>query len=62
MKPGDYHEKMYGQNFEAWFDSVQTKLPKGSVVAMDNASYHSRRPETVRAMSSCKPGILARLT
>ncbi|KAH9384236.1 hypothetical protein HPB48_026233 [Haemaphysalis longicornis] len=41
-KSGDYHEEMDGEHFEAWFDSVITKLPQGSVVVIDNASYHSR--------------------
>lgn len=61
-KSGDYHEEMDGEHFEAWFDFVLTKLPQGSVVVMDNASYHSRRLETVPTMSSRKPDILAWLT
>ncbi|KAH9364836.1 hypothetical protein HPB48_018977 [Haemaphysalis longicornis] len=56
-KSGDYHEEMDGEHFEAWFDSVLTKLPQGSVAVMDNASYHSRLLETVPTLLETVPSL-----
>lgn len=53
---------MDDEHFEAWFDSVLTLLPQGSVVVMDNASYNSRSVELVLTMSSRSLDILAWLT
>ncbi|XP_074041802.1 uncharacterized protein [Leptinotarsa decemlineata] len=44
-KNGDYHKEMDATIFEEWFKNILVKLPQGSVVVMDNASYHSRRVE-----------------
>lgn len=56
-KTGDYHEEMDGPRFESWFDGVLRRLPSGSVIVMDNASYHSRRNEAVPTTSSLKATI-----
>ncbi|KAM7307099.1 uncharacterized protein ISCGN_010735 [Ixodes scapularis] len=58
----DYHEEMDGTRFEKWFDGVLDKLPTGSVIVMDNASYHSRRMEAVPTTSSRKDDIRQWLT
>lgn len=47
----DYHDDMDSCLFESWFEkTLLPKLPKNSVIVMDNASYHSRlikqRPNT----------------
>lgn len=56
-KTGDYHEEMDGPRFEGWFDGVLQRLPSGSVIVMDNASYHSRRNEAVPTTNSLKGTI-----
>ncbi|KAM7306169.1 uncharacterized protein ISCGN_009909 [Ixodes scapularis] len=57
QKTGDYHEEMDGARFEKWFEGVLDKLPRGNVIIMDNASYHSRRLEAVPTTSSRKDDI-----
>ncbi|XP_050707116.1 uncharacterized protein LOC126992421 [Eriocheir sinensis] len=45
---GDYHNQMNAESFEKWFQ--QQLLPNihpSSVIVMDNASYHSRRINTI---------------
>ncbi|KAH6932826.1 hypothetical protein HPB50_010033 [Hyalomma asiaticum] len=44
-KAGDYHEEMDGHRFEGRFNDVLQKLPAGSVIALDNASYQVWREE-----------------
>jgi hypothetical protein len=39
----DYHDDMDGAKFELWLNRVLPKLPPGSVVVMDNASYHTKK-------------------
>ncbi|XP_077560887.1 uncharacterized protein LOC144175731 [Haemaphysalis longicornis] len=53
-KTGDYREEMDGPRFEGWFDGVLQRLPSGSVIVMDNASYHSGRNEAVPTTNSLK--------
>ncbi|KAM7287689.1 uncharacterized protein ISCGN_031380 [Ixodes scapularis] len=62
QKTGDCHEEMDGARFEKWFDGVLDKLPTGSVMVMDNTSYHSRRLEAVPTTSSPKDDIRQWLT
>ena len=49
-RTGDYHEDMNGDVFRDWFQVILPKLEPGSVIVMDNASYHSvrlsRRPNS----------------
>lgn len=56
-KTGDYHEDMNSEVFEGWFKRILEKLPKESVVVMDNASYHSRRLERLPTTSWRKANI-----
>ncbi|XP_068082557.1 uncharacterized protein [Anabrus simplex] len=45
---GDYHGQMNSDNFEKWFrTSVLPNLPPASVIALDNAPYHSRQVDNV---------------
>ncbi|XP_040066116.1 uncharacterized protein LOC120839819 [Ixodes scapularis] len=62
LKTGDYHEKINGTRFETWFEAVLQILPTGSVIVMDNASYHSRRLEAVPTSGSRKEVIQQWLT
>ncbi|KAM7307120.1 uncharacterized protein ISCGN_010756 [Ixodes scapularis] len=62
QKTGDYHEEMDGARFNKWFDGVLDTLPTGSVIVMDNASYHSRRLEALSTTSSRKDDIRQWLT
>lgn len=51
----DYHSEMDGDLFETWFkDQLLPNIPSGSVLAMDNASYHSRRGEKVLTVKNRK--------
>lgn len=61
-KTGDYHEEMDGTRFERWFGAVLPQLPQGSVIVMDNASYHSRLEEAVPTTSSRKQVVQDWLT
>ncbi|XP_037515384.1 uncharacterized protein LOC119391809 [Rhipicephalus sanguineus] len=56
-KTGDCHEEMDGNRFEGWFGDVLQKLPAGSVIALDNAPYHSRREEKLPTTSWKKENI-----
>ena len=42
-KTGDYHEDMNADVFEEYFTQMLDLIPPGSVIVMDNASYHSRQ-------------------
>lgn len=46
-KTCEYHEEMDARRFEQWFLEILPKLEPGSIVVMDNASYHSRRLEAL---------------
>lgn len=46
-RTGDYHEDMNGDVFEEWFVQMLDLIPKGAVIVMDNASYHSRLREAL---------------
>ena len=51
----DYHDEMNGKHFEEWIETkVLPNLPKGSVIVMDNASYHSVRSEKAPTSNSKK--------
>ena len=54
----DYHGDMTGDTFEKWFsDTLVPNLPPNSVIVMDNASYHTVRPETIPTSNSRKSTI-----
>ena len=43
---GNYHDEMTGKHFEEWFeDKLLPNILPNSLIAMDNASYHSRIEE-----------------
>ena len=42
----DYHDSMNAKNLEKYFASLCEKLPKNSVIVIDNASYHSRNSDS----------------
>ena len=42
----DYHDSMNAKNFENYFASLCEKLPKSSVIVIDNVSYHSRNSDS----------------
>ena len=42
----DYHDSMNAKNFEKYFASLCEKLPKISVIVIDNTSYHSRNSDS----------------
>ena len=45
---GDYHDEMTGEHFEEWFrEKLLPNIPPNSLIAMDNASYHSRIEEVL---------------
>ena len=49
---GDYHQEMNHAIFEEWFETqLLPNIPPDSLIAMDNASYHSRRKEAVPTSS-----------
>ncbi|KAM7282145.1 uncharacterized protein ISCGN_002295 [Ixodes scapularis] len=61
-KTGDYHDDMDGTRFEKWLDGVLQKVLVGSVVVMDNASYHFRWSDAVLTTKSRKEVIQEWLT
>lgn len=54
----DYHEEMDGGRFLDWFKNIIPKLEPGSVVVMDNASYHSVKLEKVPTTAWNKQQII----
>ena len=54
----DYHHDMNGEVFEAWLSSVLPELEPGSVIVLDNASYHSRKTEKIPNTSWKKSDII----
>ena len=52
---GDYHDEMTGEHFEEWFrEKLLPNIPPNSLIAMDNASYHSRIGEVLPKASWTK--------
>ena len=46
----DYHSEMNAQHFEEWWEcNLLPNLPAGAVIAMDNASYHTRKTAASQA-------------
>ncbi|XP_056629839.1 uncharacterized protein LOC130440599 [Diorhabda sublineata] len=56
-KTGDYHEEMNSDRFEGWFQGILNKLEDGSVIVMDNVSYHSRKLDQCPTSSTRKADI-----
>lgn len=54
----DYHEDMTSSLFERWFEEkLLQNIPIGSIIIMDNASYHSRQKEVIPCTSTRKGEI-----
>lgn len=59
----DYHSEMDGKYFEKWFtDKLLPNIPANSIVAMDNAPYHSVALEKAPTKSTRKADIQLWLT
>lgn len=56
-KNKDYHKDVTAEVFEEWFKQVLNELPMGSVIVMDNASYHSRKSVRISNTNSEKAEI-----
>lgn len=55
----DYHDEMDSAVFETWFkQQLVPNLQQGTVIVMDNASYHGRKKEKVPTTSSLKGDIM----
>ena len=54
-KTGDYHHEMNSEHFLEWFENqLCTHIPAGSLIVLDNASYHNTQTEKIPTMSSRK--------
>jgi hypothetical protein len=54
----DIHDEMDGEIYEQYFkDQVLQNLPPNSVIVLDNASYHSRKIESIPTPSWRKAKI-----
>ena len=52
---GDYHSEMNAEHFLSWFKyDLCTHIPVGSIIVMDNASYHNTVVEKIPTKSSTK--------
>ncbi|KAG8238291.1 hypothetical protein J437_LFUL017046 [Ladona fulva] len=52
---GDYHDEIDSTRFEEWFKSqLIPNIGEGSVIVMDNATYHRRKPEQISTSSNTK--------
>ncbi|XP_057657899.1 uncharacterized protein LOC130894889 [Diorhabda carinulata] len=57
-KSGDYHEDMNADVFEEHIIQLLDLIPAGSVIVLDNASYHSRQVENLSTTSWRKQDII----
>lgn len=54
----DAHEEVDGECFEKWFqEQLLPNVPEGTVIVMDNASYHSRRQDKIPTSKNTKKEI-----
>ena len=62
-KSGDYHSEMNAEHFLEWFErQLCTHVPMGSLIVMDNASYHNTQIEKIPTKSSRKSEMREWLT
>ena len=62
-KSGDYHSEMNAEHFLEWFErQLCTHIPMGSLIVMDNASYHNTQIEKIPTKSSRKSEMREWLT
>ena len=57
---GDYHKYMTSQFYEKWLKNlvINGKIPRKSVIVMDNASYHKRQTHCNPSMSMTKKTLI----
>lgn len=55
----DYHQEMNSQVFREWFVNLLRSLDEGSVIVMDNASYHSMLKEKIPSSNTKKADIVS---
>lgn len=53
---------MNGYAFKAWFGEILDKLPEGSTIVMDNASYQNVKQDEIPTTSQKKAAIVQWLT
>lgn len=56
---GDFHQEMNSQVFREWFINLLRSLEEGSVIVMDNASYHSALKEKIPVTNTKKAEIVS---
>ena len=57
-KTGDYHSEMNSEHFLDWFkNQLCTNIPVGSLIVLDNASYHNTQADKIPTMSRKKSDI-----
>ena len=55
----DYHQEMNSEVFKEWFVNMLRSLEEGSVIVMDNASYHSTFKEKIPGSKTKKADIVS---
>ncbi|KAG8228848.1 hypothetical protein J437_LFUL008344 [Ladona fulva] len=54
-RSGDYHDEMVSRQIEEWFKSqLLPNIAEGSIIVMDNATYHSMNREQIPTSSNNK--------
>lgn len=62
-KSGDFHQEMNAEHFLYWFEhQLCPNIPMGSLIVMDNASYHNTQTEKIPTKSSRKSDMKEWLT
>lgn len=60
---GDYHNEMNAEHFLKWFEhQLCPHIPAGSLIVLDNASYHNTQVDKIPTMSSRKDEMKEWLT
>ena len=59
-KMEDYHDSMNAECVEQWFSALLPKVPPISLIAMDNASYHSSQLNKPRTTNTKKGDVAER--
>lgn len=58
-KSGDYHDEMNGDNFKKWFtNQLLPNMPANSILAIDNAPYHSMQSEKAPTTATKKGDMI----
>lgn len=60
LTTGDCHAQMNRANFQKWLEErLLPNIPSGTVIVLDNASYHSERIIKIPTKYSCKSDMSA---